>query len=53
MMTQKKKMKKLTRSLSPPAGRSGGAVSAGGSGAESGAIPENAITMPVIVQDQT
>ena len=36
----------VTRSLSPPAGRSGGAVSAGGSGAESGAIPENAITTP-------
>ena len=35
-----------TRSLLPPAGRSGGAVSAGGSGAESGAIPENAITVP-------
>ena len=35
-----------TRSLLPPAGRSGGAVSAGGSGAESGAIPENAITEP-------
>ena len=36
----------VTRSLSPPAGRTGGAVSAGGSGAESGAIPENAITTP-------
>ena len=36
----------ITRSLLPPAGRSGGAVSAGGSGAESGAIPENAITEP-------
>ena len=36
----------VTRSLSPSAGRSGGAVSAGGSGAESGAIPENAITTP-------
>ena len=36
----------VTRSLSPTAGRSGGAVSAGGSGAESGAIPENAITTP-------
>ena len=36
----------VTKSLLPPAGRSGGAVSAGGSGAESGAIPENAITVP-------
>ena len=35
-----------TTSLLPPAGRSGGAVSAGGSGAESGAISENAITVP-------
>ena len=35
-----------TRSLSPPAGRSGGAVSAGGSNAESGAIAQNAITEP-------
>jgi len=36
----------VSTSLLPPAGRSGGAVSAGGSGAESGAIPENAITVP-------
>ena len=36
----------VSTSLLPPAGRSGGAVSAGGSGAESGAIPENAITEP-------
>ena len=36
----------VTRSLSPLLGRSGGAVSVGGSGAESGAIPENAITTP-------
>ena len=36
----------VTKSLLPPAGRSGGAVSAGGSGAESGSIPENAITVP-------
>ena len=44
----------VSTSLLPPAGKSGGAISAGGSGAESGAIPENAITFcNVIVQDQT
>ena len=42
----------VSTSLLPPAGKSGGAISAGGSGAESGAIPENAIT-EAIVQDQT
>ena len=36
----------VSTSLLPPAGKSGGAISAGGSGAESGAIPENAITEP-------
>ena len=34
----------VSTSLLPTAGKSGGAISVGGSGAESGAIPENAIT---------
>ena len=54
-MTQKKMKNWSYKKFIPPAGRTGGAVSVGGSGAESGAISENAITdnYLLIVQDQT